>query len=448
MEFMNVKIPDDILLLLSSKIRLKLKGKRQAVAFDVAFLGELQFIKPIISRYAERHPDDLLVILYNRGDLDIYNKYLGDIRNKYLGDIRNKIILINGMFRYIPLHEIDLFITSEQYNYGLNNVYSISIFHGLAAKGLSFTPEIVYAFDAFFLLGPIHRQAFDEFVKEFLEGKYPEHLDLFEVGYPKSDDLLNGQFSSQKILKDLDLDPRKKTILYAPAFNEGASLREFGIDIIESICNMENYNIIVKLPIDCWQPKSNLYATGGINWFEAIDSLQTRYPNLRLYHDYVIDPLLACSDVLITCISSVSFEFLALNKPVIYIDTPKYFNSYLKQHFPDKDTVAWADRTTVNGGHEFGLVVSDIQQLPLAIENVLNNPKEFPRQQERLKSYLFYNRGRGAEAAVSKIEELLNSRACSRRTHIRYSFMRSTTHMVTIKIMNCFKSRFLRLLNL
>jgi CDP-glycerol glycerophosphotransferase (TagB/SpsB family) len=280
---------------------------------------------------------------------------------------------------------------------------------------MTFSPEIVSIFDAFFLLGPMHRQAFNEYLQDFNQGYIPDHLDLFDIGYPKSDGIINGYYNKTDIIWELALDPHKKTILYAPAFNEGASLREYGLQVIELLASQSQYNVIVKLPIDCYQPLTNLYATGGINWVGEVKQLEDKYMNLTLYNNQLIDPILVCADVLITCISTVGFEFMALNQPVIFIDTPKYYSGYLKRRFPDKDTVAWSQRTTANGGKEFGLVVKDVQDLPQAIDYIFTHPGEYPKQQEKLKTYLLYNKGRGAQAAVDKINALLNLGVKSKR---------------------------------
>jgi len=400
------------------KLRLITRGDRKAIAFDLAYMGELQFIEPVLRLFAERNPEDIIILVHNGNTVDSFNRSVPSLRGRLI-HIQSKA-LQRALFR-----EIDLFITSEEYDLGIDGVYSISISHGHPAKGIQFVPEIVRTFDAFFLVGPMHRQSFDEFVQEFMDGKYPEYLELFNIGYPKSDNLLNGKYASKVILEQLSLDAGKRTILYAPAFNEGASLRLYGPEIIEILAGLRDYNVIAKLPIDCYQPTDNFYATGGIDWFEVFSDLQNRYGNVRLYNDYLIDPLLECADVLITCISSVSFEFLALNKPVIFIDTPQYFRGYLKRRFPDKDTVSWANRTTVNGGHEFGLVVSNIHELPEAISTVLSNPQDYPRQRDILKTYLLYNPGKGTEAAVSKIEDLLATNVKTKRPYANPKLLRT-----------------------
>jgi hypothetical protein len=402
------------------KLKLKLihKGRWKIVAIDLPSMGEWQFIQPVLIRYLMNW-NNIIILIHHTDDT---KKFL---HREYPWIYSQVINVYDSLIRSVVWPEIDMFITTEQYNHGLDGVYSVCMFHGQAGKGMTFSPEIVATFDAFFLLGPMHRQAFNEYLQDFNQGHIPDHLDLFDIGYPKSDVLIDGYLpGDKKIIEILSLDPVKKTILYAPAFNEGASLREYGLQVIELLALLSEYNVIVKLPIDCYQPVTNIYATGGIDWNMEIRVLEKKYSNLKLYMDYYIDPLLACADILITCISTVGFEFMALNKPVIFIDTPKYYSGYLKRRFPDKDTIAWSRRTTANGGKEFGLVVKDIHELPDAITYILKHPGEYPKQQEKLKTYLLYNKGNAAQVAVDKINALLRLHVKSQRPSTTLSFLR------------------------
>ncbi len=397
-----------ILEVIHVRIYLFFRKKRYVLAFDLPSIEESQFFSSILSRYIDKNPRDLILIVHHRDTKKEFNTIFSELAGKIFH-------LKNESLRFSIIPEIDLFLTTEQNNLGLEGTYSIALFHGQPSKGLTFNRKILESFDAFFLYGELHRDSLEEYLHE-TKIPLPVHLELFNIGYPKSDNVINGLFSAKEILQKLSLDPSQKTILYAPAFNEGASLREYGLQIIELLASLFIYNIVVKLPIDCWEPINNFYATGGIDWFQQIRELERKYPkNLKLFSDYHIDPLLSCSDVLITCISSVSFEFFALNKPVVFIETPKFFNEYLKQRFPHKDTISWSHRTTINGGKEFGLVISDIHELPQAIKRVLENSFEFPYQQERLKNYLLYNKGKATEVAVKKIEELLKNKVTSQR---------------------------------
>jgi len=79
------------------------------------------------------------------------------------------------------------------------------------------------------LFGKYHKNAYFDFIKTF-SLKHPKTLELFDVGYSKTDELFNNNYNKDKIIEGLKLDISKKTILYAPAFNEYASLRENGYE--------------------------------------------------------------------------------------------------------------------------------------------------------------------------------------------------------------------------
>ena len=186
------------------------------LAFDLPSPGEIQFFKSLLLSVASRYPKDLIWIVHHGQTIEDFVREFPALSRR-VRHVHFKTI------RRMAFPEIDLFLTTEQYTLGLDGVYSVALFHGQPSKGLTFTPQIIESFDAFFLYGPLHRQAFDEYLQLGL-GKGPDHLTLFEIGYPKSDDLLNGRFSCEKVLEELCLDSSRKTILYAPAFNEGASL--------------------------------------------------------------------------------------------------------------------------------------------------------------------------------------------------------------------------------
>lgn len=383
--------------------RLLRKGPRHAIAFDLASIGELQFFEGVLVRYAEMHPEDIICVVHHGPTRELLQRELPSIwrRLLHVPDSALRAGLVRGL---------DMFVTSEQYDLGVPGILSVCLFHGQPSKGLTFSREIVQSFDAFFLYGPLQRQALDEFTSRH-SGSLPQHLRVYEVGYTKSDDLLNGMFSADEVFEELRLDRTKKTVLYAPAFNPGASLRELGRRVLDVLSAGGDYNVIAKLPIDCSNPTSDWHATGGIEWTRVLAEVERDYPRFRQFTGPRVDKLLACADVLVTCVSSVSFEFLALGKPVVFIDTPRFFSDYLKQKFPEEDTVAWADRVTVNAGREFGLTVRHVEELPAAIEEVLSHPESYPRRKADLRKFLLYNPGSATDVAVHTMEDLLKSGA-------------------------------------
>ena len=376
---------------------------RKAVAFDVA-PGELQFFRSV-----------LIALLRKRSDVDVFffYRYAGPvIAPLRIDGYDERITHVEHAPETFHLYvDLDIYITTEQFISGPPTVYTVTLFHGQPAKGLTFKlfdHDPVAANDGLFLYGPLQRKVLDEHLA--LTGTtLPSHLSLFDVGYTKSDRLLAGVFNRNDMLTELGLDPEKKTIIYAPAFNDGASMRENGIEIVEILSAMKNYNILAKLAIDCLDPE----LVGGINWYETIAALEKEHSNFRLVRDLEIDRSLAASDVLVTCVSSVGYEFLALRRPVIFVDVPVFYNKTLPSYFPDWDVSGWAARDAVNGGRAFGPVVDQPQDLPVAIEDVFEHIEKYPFKKDELPRSLLYNPGNATEVAVEHIEALIDAGARS-----------------------------------
>jgi len=251
--------------------RLFLKGGRRAIGFDLASIGELQWCRGIIESFASRHPKDLIYIFHHDATQDQFDalcpKLRGRVTHVPFGHIHRRC------FR-----KLDLYVTTEEFNPGPPTVYTVTVFHSQGAKGVAFYlphSDPLKVNDALFLYGTYQRESLYEHL-EMWRRELPPHLSLYDIGYPKSDDLINGKFVREEILVEMGLDPKKRTILYAPAFNEGASMRECGIEILETLCALKEFNILAKLAIDCLRPTTDFYSTGGVDWFKTIGRLEGR----------------------------------------------------------------------------------------------------------------------------------------------------------------------------
>lgn len=391
-------------------LRLLFKGRHRAVGFDLASIGEVQFFRSVLEGFSVQFPDDTIWIFHHTDSAAEFNALFPHLVNK----------VIHAHYSWLSwriFRRLNIYVTTEQFVPGPPSVFTLTLFHGQPSKGLTFSFPGVNSLvhnDAFFLYGPLQRQALDEHLMYWGVG-LPPHLSIFNIGYTKSDELIGGCINRCEILKSLSLDPAKKTILYAPAFNEGASMLEYAEEILPTLCAMKEFNILAKLAIDCMKPTTCLTATCGINWFEKLGVLEKSHANFKLVRTIEADGALAAADVLITCVSSISFEFLALGKPVVFIDTPKFFTNTLADFFPGHDLSSWANRTSVNAGREFGLVVAHPRDLPQAVNAVLMHPDQYPLRKTELRDYLLYNPGRATETAIKKIAELLDSGVRSKR---------------------------------
>lgn len=310
----------------------------------------------------------------------------------------------------IELSEADIFLSPHIYGKGNEKTLKIHINHNQPVKYQSYMKNDFVNFDIHFLTSPLHREQTEDTIKNYsLQGM---NIKLFDIGYAKSDQLLSGEYDRETVLKDLGLDPEKKTILYAPSWDEGLSLRTNGEKIIEELLKIENRNIIVKLhPISyCPEDGPNYdFYTGGINWKERFEIFNA-YENFRNVTSGKVDPLLAASDVMVTDLSSVALEFILLDKPVIYIDCPEFFEKTIGKTyggFGNTTEEFVKNDPKANAGRHTGIIIENVSELQMAVNRALDHPNELSHKRKELAEKLTYNPGRAADAAAEKILELI-----------------------------------------
>lgn len=135
------------------------------------------------------------------------------------------------------------------------------------------------------------------------------------VGYSKLDRVFNGQLSREVELGRLRLDPSKPSVLYAPTWRDSygnSSIARFCREIIAGV--PDSVNLIIKL-----HPNTKKY---DHKYYPLIASLASNRPNVRLI-DYAPDiiPVMAASDLLVGDVSSVTHEYLAFNRPMVFLDS-------------------------------------------------------------------------------------------------------------------------------
>lgn len=306
--------------------------------------------------------------------------------------------------------QADIFLSPHIYGTGNENSLRIHINHNQPVKYESYQKNDFVNFDIHFLTSPLHRRQTENTIKKYDLEK--NNIRLFDIGYSKSDALMQGKYKREDVLKELKLNPDLKTVLYAPSWDEGLSLRTNGNEVIENILSVENINVIVKLhPISYSTGEGPNYQfyTGGINWVEELSGFESR-ENFRHVPVNDIDPVLSASDVMVTDLSSVALEFIILDKPVIYIDCPDFFEKTLKKTYSNfGDTTADFVRNDprANAGRHTGVVVNNVKELPEAIEKCLKNPYELSVKRKDFAKQLSYNPGNAANTAAEKIINLL-----------------------------------------
>jgi len=142
------------------------------------------------------------------------------------------------------------------------------------------------------------------------------------IGYPKLDGLVDGGVSRDEVLADYGIDPSQLTVLYAPSCCAPLSLENTGDELIDLLCDGP-WTFMVKLHPISYQIKSRSIGRDMQHKHNWKDFLDRRAQKGRLIHlsDQDTCRYLTAADILITDYGSTLFEFMVLNRPVLYYDT-------------------------------------------------------------------------------------------------------------------------------
>ena len=220
----------------------------------------------------------------------------------------------------------------------------VHLFHGVAGKyGLDAPVELAAAVRSFDRILFPNRDRLDRYIAAGLVDAASDVAVL--TGYPKVDCLVDGSLDRQSIGARLNLDPARRTVIYAPTWSEHSSLNTAGERVVTTLADT-GLNVIVKLHACSYTPRGS----GGIDWAARLRPLAAR-PNVAVVHDPDASPYMAVADLMVTDHSTVGFEFMVLNRPVVVLHQPA-----LIEH-------ARINREKVALMHSAARVVSDGQDL-------------------------------------------------------------------------------------
>ena len=375
----------------------KLAGKKIVVVF-VEELGFIHFLLPVFEELKSRAGDRIAFYLATEyASLDDQLDVFGVPRSRRFHPRLARAFLL-----------ADVFLSASVYGKGPRTAHRINISHNQPTKFEAYPKEYVRNYDVHFLTGPLHRDQYEHMFQ--LHGLDMSKFKFVDVGYPKSDALLQGKYNRDAVLTELGLDPSRKTILYAPAWDPGGSLRSFGEQVIEQLLSIEDVNVVVKLhPVSHTPPQSASFDfyTGGVNWKERFSRYESN-PRFRHITAFQVDPLLIASDLLVTDFSSVALEYVGLDRPIIYLDCPEYFEKTLKLPGYESDPEYVKTNPRANAGRHVGIVVESVDDLAAEARRGLANPSLNSDKRRELASMLLYNPGRGAVVAASEILRLMH----------------------------------------
>jgi hypothetical protein len=267
----------------------------------------------------------------------------------------------------------------------------INFFHGVAGKyDLDRPAGLPIGLEYYDRIAFINRDRMSRYLDAGLVSARQARL----VGYPKLDRLASGRIDGAAVRSALGLDPERRTALYAPTYSPTSSLHLAGDAIVQALADA-GLNVIVKLHDRSLDPDARY--TGGIDWRSRMRALE-RDGRIRHAEGADASPLLAAADVMVTDHSSVGFEFLVLDRPLVVFDAPEL--AAAARINPEKIALLRSAATVVRSPRE----------LAAAAISELNDPDRLSAHRRRVADVMFHDPGRATDRAVALARGLLDDR--------------------------------------
>lgn len=256
-----------------------------------------------------------------------------------------------------------IFVPGNEVPYYLKGV-KVQVFHGLAGEKKGHF-RIRHYFDLYLTQGPYFTKKFNQ-----LKNKHRD-FEVVETGWPKLDvygkELNKYDEQKKHLLKKFST---KKIILYAPTFSPSLTSAAYLLGEFEKLSMNSEYLILFKF--------HDLMSSDLIYEYKALAKEKS---NVVFEEERNIIKFLLMADIMISDTSSVVYEFLLLNKPVITFKS-------------NSENIQWDNSLEYKG-------LSD---------KVLSNLETDRYKEKRVRifnDYHPYSDGRSAERMVDAVEDYI-----------------------------------------
>ncbi len=211
-----------------------------------------------------------------------------------------------------------------------------------------------------------------------------------EIGFPKTDPLLDGTLDRQTELARHGVTGERPVLLYAPTGERRNSLETMGEELIARLGAAGDYDLLVKL---------HDHPHTSVDWFSRLAPLESERVHLVRQPDVI--PTLFIADLLITDASSVANEYALLDRPIVFLDVPELVE-LTRAKGARVDLATWGRRS--------GRLTHNPASAVKDIEACLADPGEHSDVRQALVADMFFNPGRATAAAMAWMEQELGVR--------------------------------------
>lgn len=275
----------------------------------------------------------------------------------------------------------------------------VQLFHTLADKGLEYGGELT-KFDVVVASGPIHH----EFLEKYVFSRYPgsrERMTVMDIGYAKIDSLFDGTYSRSEVRQNLGItsDDVRPLVLYAPNWEDDSALGTYGESVFEAMVACPDILFVVKLHyMSLVRPRPRVIRS-DVDWNMVLQRY-AQYENIKVAFDQDINPYLVAADAMITDYGGASLEYLAMNRPIVYLDCPGFFDERGHDVFEKE-----ARRT----GH----IIDSTDRLIDTVRDALEDDPAIQKVRAEFAAMMLYNPGRAAHIGCRRFREHVKMREAS-----------------------------------
>lgn len=261
---------------------------------------------------------------------------------------------------------------------------SLQMWHGVPLKRLGKLTTVSYDYLV----------STSDFVNETTLGKVITAKEYKNFGYPRNDLLLKNEHDDYDLLfcdrsmydfAKQSFESDHTIILYMPTHRESSKASKIPLDFARLNAFLQNINATIILKLH--------------HFVQELYQNEETYSNI-LFHSTQGDvyPLLKYADILITDYSSVYFDFLLLDRPIIFFDYDKEeyetnMNGFLYDY--DENTP--------------GEKVKDQEELQQAINNIIEGKDPEKVKRQKIQDRFFTNRDCNASERITLfVNRLLN----------------------------------------
>lgn len=267
----------------------------------------------------------------------------------------------------------------------------VNFFHGVAGKyDLDQPAGLPLGFENYDRVAFINRDR----MLRYLAANVVTTEQAVLVGYPKLDKLAARGYDAAAIRAVLGLGATRPTALYAPTYSEASSLHLAGEAIVGALADA-GFNVIVKLHDRSLDPDPRYNA--GVDWRARLTALELARgcDRVRFVETADASPLLAAADLMITDHSSIGFEFLVLDRPLLVYDAP------------DLPTEARINPEKIALLRSAASVATTPEELARLAGMALAEPQRLSNARQRVARELFHDPGNATKRSVDLIRGLL-----------------------------------------